>query len=81
MVNVLNTEARNVFIKKTNLPTITSWSTESALDFFQSLKLPGHLEKVGEKVINEINERLKFLVNVGLDYLTLDRSADTLIWR
>lgn len=74
----LNTEARNVFVQKTNLPTITSWSTEDALAFFQSLKLPGQLEKVGEKVINEINERLKFLVNVGLDYLTLDRSADTL---
>ena len=46
--------------------------------FFKTLKLPGHLATVGEKIINEINERLKFLVNVGLDYLTLDRSADTL---
>ena len=74
----LNTEARNVFIQKINLPTITSWSTEEALHFFKTLKLPGHLATVGEKIINEINERLKFLVNVGLDYLTLDRSADTL---
>ncbi len=74
----LNVEARNVFIQNINLPTITSWSTEEALGFFKKLKLPGHLAKVGEKIINEINERLKFLVNVGLDYLTLDRSADTL---
>ena len=74
----LNTEARNVFIQDTNLPTITSWATETSLVFFQKLKLPGHLAAVGEKIINEINERLKFLVNVGLDYLTLDRSADTL---
>ncbi len=74
----LNIEARNVFIQKINLPTITSWATEDALSFFQTLKLPGHLATVGEKIINEINDRLRFLVNVGLDYLTLDRSADTL---
>ena len=74
----LNTEARNVFIQNTSLPTITSWSTEGALGFFKKLNLPGHLAKVGEKIINEINGRLKFLVNVGLDYLTLDRSAYTL---
>ncbi len=74
----LNIEARNVFIQNTNLPNITAWSTEEALRFFKELKLPGHLATVGEKVINEINERLKFLVNVGLDYLTLDRSANTL---
>lgn len=74
----LNTEARNVFIQDTNLSSITAWATETSLEFFQKLKLPGHLAAVGEKIINEINERLKFLVNVGLDYLTLDRSADTL---
>ncbi len=74
----LNVEARNVFIQNINLPTITSWSTEKALVFFKKLNLPGHLAAVGEKIINEINERLKFLVNVGLDYLTLNRSADTL---
>ncbi len=74
----LNVEARNVFIQNINLPTITSWSTEKALVFFKKLNLPGHLAAVGEKIINEINERHKFLVNVGLDYLTLNRSADTL---
>ncbi len=74
----LNVEARNVYINDINLPTMTSWPTEESLSFFTKLKLPGHLATVGEKIINEINERLKFLVNVGLDYLTLDRSADTL---
>ncbi len=74
----LNTKARNVFIQNINLPTVTSWSTAKSLEFFQALKLPGHLAAVGEKIVHEINERLKFLVNVGLDYLTLDRSAETL---
>ncbi len=74
----LNTEARHVYIQNINLPAITSWPTEETLDFFKKLKLRGYLAAVGEKIINEINERLKFLVNVGLDYLTLDRSADTL---
>ena len=74
----LNIKARNVFIKNTSLSVTTSWSTEKALAFFKALRLPGHLATVGEKIINEINERLTFLVNVGLDYLTLDRSADTL---
>ncbi len=74
----LNTEARNVFINNYNLPTITAWSTEDALDFFDRLRLSGHLVAVGEKIINEISQRLKFLVNVGLDYLALDRTADTL---
>jgi excinuclease ABC subunit A len=48
------------------------------MDFFQTLALPGHRGEVAAKVVKEINERLGFLVNVGLDYLTLDRSADTL---
>ena len=74
----LNIEARNVFVQDINLPTVTSWSTEDALKFFNNLKLSGYIEKVAEKIINEIKERLTFLVNVGLDYLTLDRSAETL---
>ncbi len=74
----LNTEARHVFINNYNLPTVTSWSTEDALDFFSSLSLSGHLVTVGEKIIHEIMQRLGFLVNVGLDYLALDRTADTL---
>ncbi len=74
----LNTAARHVFINDCNLPTITSWPTENALEFFQGLTLSGHLVAVGEKVISEIRARLKFLVNVGLDYLALDRTAETL---
>ena len=74
----LNTEARNVFIDNCNLPTITSRSTEDALNFFNRLKLSGHLVAVGEKIIHEISQRLRFLVDVGLDYLALDRTADTL---
>ena len=74
----LNTQARHVFIENRNLPSLTALSIQEALDFFEKLKLKGHLAKVGEKVITEIRERLSFLVNVGLDYLSLDRSAETL---
>ncbi len=74
----LNMEARNVFIQNTNLPQITCWATEKILLFFKRLTLPGQLGAVGEKIIHEINARLTFLVNVGLDYLTLGRGADTL---
>lgn len=74
----LNTQARNVFLDDRNLPSLTSISIQEALDFFSNLNLQGHAAKVGEKVINEIKDRLSFLVNVGLDYLSLDRSADTL---
>ena len=74
----LNPEACHVFINNFNLPTVTSWSTEDALDFFENLSLSGHLAAVGEKIIREITQRLGFLVNVGLDYLALDRTADTL---
>ena len=74
----LNTQARHVFLQDRNLPSLTAISIRDALVFFEQLKLQGHLAKVGEKVINEIRERLSFLVNVGLDYLSLDRSAETL---
>ena len=74
----LNTEARNVFIQNLNLPAITSRSTVESMEFFEKLKLPGHLATVGEKIIREIKARLSFLVNVGLGYLTLDRNAETL---
>ena len=74
----LNTQARHVFLQNRNLPSLTAISIREALEFFATLKLQGHLAKVGEKVIHEIRERLSFLVNVGLDYLSLDRSANTL---
>ena len=74
----LNESARNVFIGKHNLPEITALPIERALENFNSLTLPGKHGKIAEKVIKEITQRLEFLVNVGLEYLTLDRSADTL---
>ena len=74
----LNTAARHVFITDRNLPELTALSIGNALDFFKQLKLPGKRGKIAEKVVKEISQRLEFLVNVGLDYLTLERSAETL---
>ena len=74
----LNTQARNVFVNDRSLPSLTEISIQDALTFFTELKLDGHNAQVGAKVINEIRDRLSFLVNVGLNYLSLDRSADTL---
>ncbi len=74
----LNTQARHVYVCDRNLPSLTSISIKHALTFFQEIQLQGHRAEVGAKVINEIRDRLSFLVNVGLDYLSLDRSADTL---
>ncbi|MFK7795051.1 MAG: excinuclease ABC subunit UvrA [Gammaproteobacteria bacterium] len=74
----LNTQARHVFVSDRNLPSLTSISIKQSLTFFQEIELQGHRAQVGAKVINEIRDRLSFLVNVGLDYLSLDRSADTL---
>lgn len=74
----LNVQARNVFINDANLPSLTAISVQQALDFFNTLDLDGQSAQVGAKVILEIRDRLSFLVNVGLDYLSLERSADTL---
>ncbi len=74
----LNRSARNVLIAEHNLPTITSWSIEDSLSFFKQLELPGWRGEIAVRIIREVYERLQFLVNVGLDYLTLDRQADTL---
>jgi excinuclease ABC subunit A len=74
----LNREARHVFVADTNLPTITAWPIEKCLQFFDSLELEGRRGEIARKIVKEVHERLHFLVNVGLDYLTLDRKADTL---
>ncbi|MBT8064766.1 MAG: excinuclease ABC subunit UvrA, partial [Gammaproteobacteria bacterium] len=74
----LNTEARHVFVADTNLPSITAWPIERCLEFFDGLELEGHKGEIAKKIVKEVHERLNFLVNVGLDYLTLDRKADTL---
>ena len=74
----LRLEARNVFIGETPLPTITEMSIAESLQFFTDIELTGKREKIADKIFKEINDRLNFLVNVGLNYLSLSRSADTL---
>ncbi|OOE78168.1 excinuclease ABC subunit A [Salinivibrio sp. ML198] len=74
----LRQEARHVFIDGHNLPEICELSIQQALDFFEQLALTGQRAKIAEKVMKEIHDRLRFLVNVGLNYLNLSRSADTL---
>lgn len=70
--------ARHVFITGKNLSEITDYSIEHAYDFFQKLQLPGYKGEIAAKINKEIIERLGFLVNVGLDYLSLSRSSETL---
>ncbi len=74
----LNTAARHVFINNKPLHELTRLSIAKSLEFFQNLSIEGHKGEVAAKINKEIQARLEFLVNVGLDYLTLDRSADTL---
>ena len=74
----LNTAARNVFIDERSIPEITSMSVSLALDFFDNLKLEGWRGEIAAKIFKEIRDRLKFLGDVGLEYLSLDRSAETL---
>ena len=74
----LNTAARHVFVGDHNLPSITRLSISKTSDVFAALKLTGHRGEIAEKIIKEIKARLAFLINVGLNYLSLDRSADTL---
>ena len=74
----LNVAARHVFIEDYPLHQLTHLPIRKSLAFFETLALPGQRGEISVKIIKEIKERLEFLVNVGLDYLTLDRSADTL---
>lgn len=74
----LREEARHVFINDINLPEIAAYSIENAHEFFKQLQLPGSRGEIAAKINKEIIERLGFLVNVGLDYLSLTRSAETL---
>lgn len=74
----LGTSARHVFIADRNLPEITGLSIIDCLEFFQQLNLQGHKGEIADKIVKEISSRLQFLVNVGLNYLSLDRSSDTL---
>ncbi len=74
----LRREARFVFVGGTSLPAITGRSVGDTLTFFEKLNLPGWRGEIAARIVKEIRERLSFLVNVGLDYLALDRSAETL---
>lgn len=74
----LRPEARNVYIGSINLPQISEKSIGESLEFFQGLTLSGQKAQIAEKILKEIKERLEFLVNVGLNYLSLSRSAETL---
>jgi excinuclease ABC subunit A len=74
----LNAAARNVFVQERPLNEIASLSVTSALEFFSGLDLAGWRGEIADKIVKEIAARLKFLADVGLGYLSLDRSADTL---
>ena len=74
----LNTAARHVFVAGCNIAQVTGLSVGRALEFFATLELPGWRGAIAVKIVKEIRDRLGFLANVGLDYLTLDRSAETL---
>ncbi|MNM55406.1 UvrABC system protein A [compost metagenome] len=74
----LNKAARNVFVADRPLPEIAVLPIDEAKRFFSELSLPGWRGEIATKIVKEIGERLGFLVDVGLDYLTLERKADTL---
>ena len=74
----LRLEARNVFVDDRPLSDITHWPIGEAFTYYQQLSLPGQKGKIASKILKEISDRLRFLVNVGLEYLSLERSADTL---
>ena len=74
----LTRAARHVYINSNTLPEIASMPIGDAHDYFNKLSLPGKRGEIADKIVKEIGQRLNFLVNVGLDYLSLERSADTL---
>ncbi len=74
----LNRSARNVFVADHALPSLTHRSIDDTLTFFETLTLPGWRGEIAVKIVKEIRERLTFLNDVGLNYLTLDRQADSL---
>ncbi|MDA9050010.1 excinuclease ABC subunit UvrA [Pseudomonadales bacterium] len=74
----LNPDARSVTINGRSLSEITHWSIKETLDYFSTLALQGQRQQIAEKILQEISARLRFLIDVGLNYLSLSRSADTL---
>ena len=74
----LSQASRNVFVDEVNLPTVSAMPVGDAYDYFSNMKLAGRKGEISEQILKELRARLQFLVNVGLNYLTLDRSAETL---
>jgi len=74
----LRRSARNVFIEGINLPAISKLPVAGAYDYFSTLDLKGKRGEIARKIVKELHQRLEFLVDVGLNYLTLDRSAESL---
>ena len=74
----LNRAARHVYIAEESLPQISAMPIDTAAEFFKQLSLPGKRGEIADKIVKEINQRLEFLINVGLDYLNLSRGAHTL---
>jgi len=74
----LNEAARNVFIQNKNLSDLTRLSIDQIYDFFDFIELDGKRGQIASKILKEISQRLHFLINVGLDYLSLERKANTL---
>jgi excinuclease ABC subunit A len=74
----LRRDARHVFVDDRTLPDITEMPVGDARFYFESLKLQGRQGEIADKILKELRARYRFLVDVGLNYLTLNRSADTL---
>ncbi len=74
----LRRDARHVYIDQHTLPDLVTMPIGASLEYYQNLKLAGKQGEIADKILKEIRLRLSFLVNVGLDYLSLDRKADTL---
>ncbi len=74
----LRESARNVFVDDLTIADITAMSVEGGFTYFKKLKLKGKRKQIADKIVKEIQDRLEFLFDVGLNYLTLDRSADSL---
>ena len=74
----LRQDARHVFVDNRTLPSITSMAVGDAHDYFESLKLDGRAGEIADKILKELRARYRFLVDVGLNYLALNRSAETL---
>lgn len=74
----LCTDARSVFVDERTLPEITNLAVGEAFDYFEALELEGRAGEIADKILKELRARYRFLVDVGLNYLTLNRSAETL---